>query len=192
MKSKVDTRRLAESGILLAAALVLSMIKIRVSFLNGSITLASMLPIVVLAYKYGPSWGALCGLVHGILQVIEGGGFAPPAKNVWSYILVFILDYALAWALVGFIAGLLRGASSKPQVSIAVGAFVGIAGRFLCSFISGVVIWSVYAPEGQSVWLYSLGVNGAVMVPEMIITSLAGLALFCSPMLQNRIRATAA
>lgn len=184
---KITTRQLVESGILLALGFILSTIKIRLIAVGGSVTLASMLPLIILAYKYGPSWGALCGFVHGVLQVIEAGGFAPPTKDFISYVLVFLLDFALAWAAVGLLAGLLRNISTKPQISISAGAFIGIAGRFICSFLSGVIIWGVYAPEGQSVILYSLTVNGSIMIPEMIITSAVGFAIFCLPVMQSQV-----
>lgn len=187
MKAKITTRQLVESGVLLALGFVLSIIKIKLVAVGGSITLVSMLPIVVLAYKYGPSWGLLCGFIHGFLQILEGGGFAPPTKDFISYALVFLLDYALAWAVVGLLAGLLRNIFKKPQFSIALGSFVGIAGRFLCSFLSGVIIWRVYAPEGQSVILYSLGVNASVMVPEMLITTVVGFILFSISFLQDKV-----
>lgn len=186
MKPRIETRQLVESGVLLALGFVLSIIKIKLVAVGGSITLVSMLPIVVLAYKYGPSWGLLCGFIHSLLQILEGGGFAPPAKDFVSYLMVFLLDYALAWAVVGLLAGMLRNISSKPQLAISVGAFVGITGRFVCSFLSGVIIWGVYAPEGQSVILYSLGVNASVMLPEMIITAIAGYIIFSVPALQKQ------
>lgn len=187
MKTKIGVRGLVESGVLLALGYVLSIIKIRILPEHGSITIVSMLPIVILAYKYGPAWGTLCGFVHGLIQIVEGGGFAPPTNSFLSYALVFLLDYAFAWAAVGLLAGLLRNVSAKPQAAIAAGAFVGIAGRFLCSFISGVIIWGVYAPEGQSPVLYSLIANSAVMIPEMLITTVIGYLLFCAPVLQKQV-----
>lgn len=187
MKTRIGTRQLVESGILLALGFVLSIIKIKLVAAGGSITLVSMLPIVILGYKYGASWGTLCGFIHGLLQILEDGGFAPPTKDFISYLLVFLLDFAVAWAVVGLLAGLLRNISAKPQIAIAAGSFIGIAGRFLCSFLSGVIIWRVYAPAGQSVILYSLGVNASVMVPEMLITSFIGGAIFSIPFLQKQV-----
>lgn len=184
---KITLRQMAESGILLALGFVLSILKVRLIAGGGSVTIASMLPIVILAYKYGPAWGTLCGVAHSLIQVIEGGGIAPPVQDVTSYLLVFLLDFVLAWGAVGLIAGLLRGIPGKPRTAIAAGAFFGIAGRFLCSFISGVIIWGVYAPEGQSAALYSLLANGAVMIPEMLITTVAGFAIFSIPVMQKQV-----
>jgi thiamine transporter len=181
------TQRLVESGILLALGFVLSIIKIRLVAGGGSITMVSMLPIVILAYKYGPSWGALCGFVHGLLQVIEGGGLAPPTRDFMSFVVVFLLDYALAWAAVGFIAGFVCKFAKNPQISIASGALLGIAGRYLSSTISGMVIWSVWMPEGQNVFLWSAGVNGLVMIPEMLITTVVGFAVLSIPVIRKNI-----
>ena len=181
------TQRLVESGILLALGFVLSIIKVRLVAGGGSITMVSMLPIVILAFKYGPSWGALCGFVHGLLQVLEGGGIAPPTRDFMSFAAVFILDYALAWAAVGLIAGFVCKFLSNPQISIALGALLGIAGRYLCSTVSGMVIWSVWMPEGENVFLWSLGVNGIVMIPEMLITTVAGFAVLAIPVIRMNV-----
>ena len=66
--------RLTESAIMIAAATILSMFKLVELPYGGSITLASMLPIVIIAYRYGTAWGILCGLVHGAIQLLLGSG----------------------------------------------------------------------------------------------------------------------
>ncbi len=45
--------------------------------------------------------------------------------------------------------------------------------RLVCHFLSGILIWGSYAPEGTPVWLYSLGYNGTYMLWETIITAVA-------------------
>lgn len=165
---KIDTRRLAESAILIAIGFILSFIKIEI-LPSASISLISMLPVMLLAYKYGTSWGMLCGLVHGLLQMVEGGIDTPPTEDFFNYLLVVMLDYLLAFSFLG-LAGLFRKAFKNPQLCIAVCCAVGIAARFICSYTSGVIIWGVYAPEGQSPWLYSLAVNGTKFGIEGTIT----------------------
>ena len=56
-------------------------------------------------------------------------------------------------------------------------AGVTVAGllRYLCSFLSGIIIWREYAPETMPVWLYSLGYNGSYMIPEIILTAVASV-----------------
>lgn len=189
LKSRFPTKQVVESGIFLALGYVLSIMKITTNVNGGSVTIVSMLPIIILGYKYGPSWGLMCGFLHGCLQVVEDGGFSPPTSTLISYALVFLLDYALAWAAVGWIAGLCRNISSKTQISVAAGAFLGIAGRYLCSFLSGIIIWRIYAPEGQSVIIYSLVANGSSLIPEMILTTAAAFLVFSIPAMKRQLEA---
>jgi thiamine transporter len=50
------------------------------------------------------------------------------------------------------------------------GTVVGVGGRFVSHFISGVIWWGVFAPEGMNVWLYSILYNGAYLLPELIVS----------------------
>lgn len=172
---KIDTRRLAESAILIAIGFILSFIKIEI-LPSASISLISMLPVMLLAYKYGTSWGLLCGLVHGLLQMVEGGIDTPPTEDFFNYLLVVMLDYLLAFSFLG-LAGLFRKAFKNPQLCIAVCCAVGIFARFICSYTSGVIIWGVYAPEGQSPWIYSLAVNGTKFGIEGAITIIIAVTM---------------
>lgn len=184
-KQKISTKQIVESAIFLALGFVLSMIKIKLIAVGGSITLVSMLPIVLITYRYGTGWGTLFGAVHGLLQMLEGGLYAPPTETALSYIAVILLDYIVAWAAVGLLSGLVMKAIDNPKISVTVGSVVGIFGRFLCSFTSGVIIWGVYAPEGQSPAIYSLLINGSVMLPEAIFTGIVAFILFSFPAIQK-------
>ncbi len=59
---------------------------------------------------------------------------------------------------------------------MAVGAAAVCVLRFLCSFLSGILIWSSHA-EGMPVWIYSLTYNGSYMLVEMIITVVVAVVL---------------
>ena len=50
------------------------------------------------------------------------------------------------------------------------GAAVGISGRFLAHFASGVWFFGPYAPPGMSPIVYSVIYNGSYIVPELIVT----------------------
>ena len=43
--------------------------------------------------------------------------------------------------------------------------------RFVCSFLSGVLLWGSYAPEGMNVWVYSLTYNASYMIPNAALTT---------------------
>ena len=49
------------------------------------------------------------------------------------------------------------------------GIILGTFGRFLCAFISGIVFFGMYAPEGQHVMVYSAVYNGLYLIPEALI-----------------------
>ncbi|MFZ2538389.1 MAG: energy-coupled thiamine transporter ThiT [Oscillospiraceae bacterium] len=184
--TKINTHRLVESAILIAMGFLLSFIKIEI-FPETSISLLSMLPVFILAYKYGTSWGLLCGLVHGLLQMVEGGISTPPTEDIWGFILVILLDYILAFSFLG-LAGLARNVSKNPSVAISVCCALGIASRFICSLLSGAIIWGVYAPEGQSPWVYSLVVNGTKFGIEGIFTIIVAAILLAIPVMQKNTR----
>jgi thiamine transporter len=51
--------------------------------------------------------------------------------------------------------------------------------RFVCSFLSGVVLWDSYAPEGMNIWVYSLVYNGSYMLGNAAIAAVV-LFLLCA------------
>ena len=96
------------------------------------------------------------GGVYGIISLLVAGVVYHPAS--------VILDYILAFALVG-----LAGFFGRDLKGIIFGSFVGVAGRFLSSLISGAVIFAEYAPAGQNPWIYSLVYQATYMIPELVI-----------------------
>lgn len=182
---KVNTRRLAESAVLIALGFVLSFIKVPLGP-TTTVSLVSMLPIIILAYKYGTAWGLLCGLIHGVLQMVEGGIDPPPTPDVWNFFLVIMLDYLLAFAFLG-LAGLTRNVFRNPPAGLALCTVTGVFARFLCSFLSGWIIWGVYAPEGQSAALYSFLVNGSKFGLEGLLTLIVAVILAAIPVIQKQI-----
>ncbi|MBQ2241129.1 MAG: energy-coupled thiamine transporter ThiT, partial [Clostridia bacterium] len=72
--------------------------------------------------------------------------------------------------------------SGKPALRLAgyiVGAIGASALRFVCSFLSGVILWDSYAPEGMNVWVYSLVYNGSYMLGNAAIAAVV-LFLLCA------------
>ena len=96
---KWDARMLSFGALSVALSFVLSCIRLYRMPQGGSVTPASMLPIMLFSAAYGVGPGLLTGLVYGVLQYLQGGWFL----NVWQ----FALDYLLAFAALG-LAGLSR------------------------------------------------------------------------------------
>ena len=68
--SGFDTKRLAYAGICIASSFALSFVKFK--FIpSGSITVASLVPIMLYSYFFGTVSGLLVGLIHGLLQFIS-------------------------------------------------------------------------------------------------------------------------
>ncbi len=168
-------------GMSIALSTVLSLFTLIHMPQGGSLTPASMLPIIFCALAFGPSWGMSIGAVYGVLQYIIN----PLASN-WAS---FILDYPVAFGmlgLAGFFAAarmtrvneknILRriGLISLPRILMAV--FLAMAGRTVCHVLSGVVFYAEYAGD-QNPWIYSLLYNGTYMLPEMAITCILLLPL---------------
>lgn len=155
---KWSTRMLANAALCIALSFVLSYIRLYKLPQGGSITLASMLPLFLFAYAYGVGPGMLVGAAYGILQFIQEAYFVHPIE--------LLLDYPLAFAMLG-LAGLASRFSDKW--GLIPGIVLGTFGRFVCAFLSGVIFFGMYAPEGQSVLVYSAVYNGFYLIPEAII-----------------------
>ncbi len=169
------TRKLTTTGVLLALALILSMLRIFDAPYGGSVTPASMLPIILLSLLYGTKWGVLSGVVFALLSMLFTGFPAPPVGNAASYLLVLFLDYMLAFGVLG-LAPLFYRLYGKKPLSVPFATATVIFLRFLCHFASGILIWSAYAWEGYGAAAYSFLYNGSYMLFELLITSLAAFA----------------
>ena len=66
------TRMLAEAGVAIAIAQVLSFITIFHMPQGGSIKAAALVPLMLYAYRWGGARGIFAGVVYGILHFILG------------------------------------------------------------------------------------------------------------------------
>lgn len=158
-KRKSSTKVLVTSAVLIAIAFGLNQITLFRMPQGGSVTPFSMLVVVLIGYLYGPRQGILAGMAFGLLDLL----IAPYAMTPVQ----IVLDYPFAFGALG-LAGLFR----KYKKGLTIGYAVGVFGRFLCVFISGVVFWGIYAPEGSNVFAYSAVYNGTYLLAEGIITIL--------------------
>ena len=165
-----NTKVLAYGAICTALSFGLSFIKIPISFLGGSITLASMVPIIIFAYCFGVGRGLLVGLIYGLLQFIQ----SPQFYNV----IQFLFDYLIAFSALG-LGGIFFKVKSV-RVSLILGALVACLARFASATIAGIVWFYAYGPyeslaifgstAGMGAFVYSLLYNALYMIPETIIT----------------------
>ncbi len=175
---------LCESALMLALAVVLSYIKIFPELpLGGSVTLFSMLPICLIAIKYGLGWGLGTAFCFSWFQILQGGVFGwglTPGMLIGS----LLLDYILAYTVLG-LAGLFRKKGYWGRVS---GIALVCVLRFLVHFLAGVILWAnfdKFEAFGRIIQdnpgLYSLCYNGIYMLPETLITVIAAGILLKIP-----------
>lgn len=176
MKAHNKTRILTESALLVALATVLSMLRLVDLPYGGSVTLASMLPVVILAYRHGTAWGLLGGAANAVLQLLLGLNNLTWFSTWQSVVAVIVLDYLLAFTLTGF-GGLFRRAVRRQHVALALGAVLASLLRYVCHVIAGATVWAGLSIPTEAALLYSLAYNATYMLPECIVTALVALLL---------------
>ncbi|MET0785733.1 MAG: energy-coupled thiamine transporter ThiT, partial [Paenisporosarcina sp.] len=150
---------LAEIAIFAALGFVLDFVAFKMPQ-GGSVSLV-MIPIVLIAFRRGVIAGMLTGLLVGLLQIVSGLISVTPLSFNFVVMQV-ILDYLIAYAVVGF-AGLLRkqffsensNTRMKLTIIIVSAVFLGSFLRYIVHVITGIFFFGMYADEGQNLLLYS-------------------------------------
>lgn len=197
---KTKTQRLILTAMMLAVASVLALLCQFIPFLNaafgGGFTVASMLPIVIIAYMFGTRWGLFTGFVYAVLQMMMGhstvAAFFMPTSDSYMRlgyaILVLLIDYIIAYSVLGF-GGIFRRRLSKTP-ALCLGCVIALSLRYLAHIVSGAVFFGQWAEWffsergafGEAVLetfsgaaltvIYSIVYNGMYMIPEIIVTTL--------------------
>ena len=148
------TKIIAETVTLVALATVLSFIKIFEMPQGGSVTLASMVPILLLALRRGPKVGLAGAILYGVIQAMMDPYIVGLPQA--------FLDYPVAFGFLG-VAGFF-------QKRFYIGVTLGIFGRFLAHFFSGIIFFLMYVPEGMNPLVYSAMYNGGYLLVEFVIS----------------------
>ena len=173
--SKASVRRLTESGILLAIAFVLSVIRLMRMPFGGSITLGCMFPVILLAYRYGTAWGLFSGLAFALLQLLTGLDNLSYATSFWAAAAILLLDYLIAYTALG-LGGIFRRLLPSQSGALLCGTLLCCVLRYLCHVVTGCTVWAGVAVPTAEGLVYSLTYNAAYMIPETLIT--AGIAWY--------------
>lgn len=176
MKTMSPVRRMAECAVLVALATVLSLIKLIDLPYGGSVTAASALPIVILAYRHGLKYSLPSALVYAVVQQLLGLKSLSYVTGWQSVLAVILLDYIIAFAVLGF-GGVFRPLKAPQAVCLTAGAFLVCLLRYVCHVISGATVWAGLSIPDSAALLYSLGYNATYMVPETLILVAAMLYL---------------
>ena len=167
MEKVSTTRRLVESAMLIAIASVLSVLQIVHLPYGGSITVSSMLPILIIAYRFGTPWGLFTGFVYGLIQLALGSHNLSYVTGAASVIALILFDYLLAFAVIG-LGGLVRNNKSQA-FSLVIGSLIAAVLRYLMHVISGCTVWAGLSIPTAEALRYSLIYNATYMLPEALI-----------------------
>lgn len=155
--AKITTNQLVFSAVAMALATVTSMLKLFALPMGGSVTLFSMLFIVLIGYWYGPYVGITTGMAYGLLQFV--------LEPIFYTVPQMLIDYPLAFGALG-----ISGFFYKKNFGLQIGYVAGVIGRFIFAFLSGVLFFAAYAPDGWNVYAYSAAYNGSYLLAEAVIT----------------------
>jgi thiamine transporter len=179
---KNTTRRLTESAILIALGTVLSLIKIDLPF-GGGVTICSMLPVVILSFRYGWKWGGFAGFAYSVLQLLLGLDNVQYASSAVMAAGIVLLDYILPYTVIGF-ASLFGGKPTNTRKALVLGIIVSFVLRLVCHIVTGAWIWGEWMPEEfmnmamTSPWIYSILYNGWYMLAEIVLTVIVAMAIY--------------
>lgn len=179
-KKGFDSRSIAFAAVCIAMSFALSYLRIVKLPQGGSITLASLLPLMLYSYMFGTKKGVFAGMIYGVLQAFQDTYILHPAQ--------FLLDYPLAFSAIGLAGMFARTDSLRyPQVKFALGAVVAGVGRLAMHFVSGIFAFGEFAPEGQPVALYSFIYQASYVLPDIAIVIVVGALLLSSRTFRHEI-----
>ena len=205
---------------MLAIATVLAFICAYIPFLNfpfgGGLTIASMLPIVLVSYMYGIKWGLFTGGIYSLIQMLMGHGtivamFLPnddAYQGALRAIIICLLDYIVAYTSIG-LGGLFRNRVKNHSLALCLGVIVALTVRYAVHITSGAIFYGAFAEwfftdtvfaemafsksimekmsGGMLALVYSVIYNGCYMIPEIIITAVAAIPVSRIPFVRNKV-----
>ena len=175
------TRRLTESAMLIAIAIVLELISkmfIPEQPFGGQITIVAMLPIVLIAYRHGCRWGLVASFAYALLQMALGAktvsaaflpGYFGDGVMLLNACIMCLLDYFVAFTALG-LGGIFRNRIQNRGAALACGAAVALSARYLAHVLSGYILFAGWAEwfftqDGFPMWGAELV---ASLSPEML------------------------
>lgn len=150
------TKRLTESAMLLAVAIVLELVSkmfIPEMPFGGQITLVSMLPVVLISYRHGVKWGLVSGVTYALLEMALGAktvaaafqpGYFGDGVMLLNAFIMCLLDYILAYTLLG-LGGIFRNRIKNSGVALMLGSAVALGARYVAHIASGYILFAGWA-----------------------------------------------
>ena len=150
------TKRITESAMLLAVAIVLELISkmfIPEMPFGGQITLVSMLPVVLISYRHGVKWGLLAGVAYALLEMAIGAktvaaafqpGYFGDNVMLLNALIMCVLDYLVAFTVLG-IGGCFRNKIQNNGLGLMCGSLAALSARYITHVASGYILFAGWA-----------------------------------------------
>ncbi len=186
----IDTRTVTYAAVCVALSFALSYVRIFKMPMGGSITLASMLPLMLFAFMFGSRKGVMVGVIYGLLQAIQDPWIIHPAQ--------FALDYLVAFGAIGLTGcmrelGVFKG---NIRAQFALGACIACALRFIAHYFAGVFAFGVYGagfasdynmPALANEYFYSFVYQCMYIIPELAIVIVAAVLALSSKAFRRQV-----
>ena len=150
------TKRITESAMLLAVAIVLELVSkmfIPEMPFGGQITLVSMLPVVLISYRHGVKWGLVAGVAYAMLEMAIGAktvaaafqpGYFGDGVMLLNAFVMCVLDYLVAFTCLG-LGGIFRNRIENKGAALMCGSLVALGARYVAHIASGYILFSGWA-----------------------------------------------
>jgi len=154
-ETRFPTKILAETSVVVALSVILKDVLPPIYPLpqGGSITIAGLVPLLWFTLRRGFGYGVFAGFIYGLVHMALGGYVINPVQG--------LLDYPIAFAALG-LAGLFK---RYPLVGVG----IGIIGRFVVAFLSGIIFFTAFTVEGA---IASAIYNGTYLIGEFVISAI--------------------
>ena len=181
-----NTRAIVYGAVAVALSFALSYARLYHAPQGGSITFASLLPLMIYCMMFGTRRGLLVCLVYGTLQALQDPYIIHPMQ--------FLLDYPLAFGLIG-VSGIFveKNLFKNKILGFVLGAVLAVGLRYTCHVLSGVFAFADYfywdsklMSQYDNVIIYSLAYNLLVLV-DMAIAIVAGSLMLLSKSFVNQM-----
>ncbi|MGI6280418.1 MAG: energy-coupled thiamine transporter ThiT [Acutalibacteraceae bacterium] len=171
------TFKLCFCGIMIALSTALSLVKLWQMPYGGSVTLCSMLPVMLVGYMFGTRTGLAAAFAYSVIQaLLDIGSISGWGLTAGVFAACLLLDYLLAFTALG-LSGVFKGKMKSDFAAYVCGMCLAVFLRFVCHFISGVVLWSSTAAF-EPAWLYPIAYNGGFLLPDLAICVVVGIILY--------------
>ena len=176
-------RSISYGAICVALSYALSYIKFFSLPQGGSVTFASLLPLILYSYMFGTRKGLVAGVVYGMLQFVQSPQFFEPMQ--------VLLDYPIAFGAIG-VAGIskkFKFLKGNMMAEFAAGALIAGILRYLSHALSGFYVFYHYlAPDSTvgAMLAYAFGYNSFVLVDIALVVAV-GIAALSTKTLRRTI-----